>query len=321
MMRNASGKDEGMKIQQDLFNIFGEEHDRFGFPDGISRVTAGHGGEAILICGSEKTALLDCGMAYCADTLVENIRKELEGRSLDYILLSHSHYDHIGALPYVKRAYPEAIALGASHAREILVRPGARKLMKELGETAREQYAPGSSFEILTEKLAVDEVIGDGDRIVLGAWELLVLETKGHTDCSLSFLLEPDRILFASESTGILERLDYVHTPILKSYEDAMESFKRCKSCGANYIVLPHFGMIPQEFNETYWALYEAELNEKMEYLGQLMSEGMTEEEIFERYAKKYWDPIKAQEQPYEAFMINSRHIVKVLLNTLRKQK
>ena len=58
--------------------------------------------------------------------------------------LSHSHYDHIGALPYVKKAYPEAVTLGAEHAKDVLLRPGARKLMKELGKNAREEYEPGS---------------------------------------------------------------------------------------------------------------------------------------------------------------------------------
>lgn len=307
------------EMTQDFFDIFGKEHDRFGFPEGIIRVTAGHGGEAILICGSEKTALLDCGMAYCGKELAENLKRALHGRTLDYVVLSHSHYDHIGALPYVRRAYPKVRTLGAEHAQKILVRPGARKLMKELGETAREKYAPGSSAEILTENLCVDQAVGEGDRIALGQRELLVLETKGHTDCSLSFVLEPDSILFASESTGILEKLDYVHTPILKSYEDAMESFEKCRSCRANYIVLPHFGLIPEDFNEAYWRLYERELEGKMVYLAGLVSEGLTEKEILEQYAEKYWDPIKAQEQPYEAFMINSEHIVKVLLETLKK--
>lgn len=310
-----------MTVKQDLLNIFGEEHDRFGFPEGIRRVTAGHGGEALLICGSEKTALLDCGMAYCGDGLVENLRQELRGRRLDYVVLSHSHYDHIGALPYVKKAYPEAVTLGAEHARDILLRPGARRLMKELGEAAREKYAPGSGSEILTDDLAVDKAVKEGDRISLGTRELVVLETKGHTDCSLSFVLEPDSILFASESTGILEKLDYVHTPILKSYEDAVRSFERCRNYRAEHIVLPHFGRIPQYFNETYWNLYEAELEDKMAYLGQLVSEGMSEDEIFETYARKYWDPIKAQEQPYEAFLINSEHIVRVLLAALKKRR
>lgn len=306
-------------MEQNLFNIFGKEHDRFGFPEGITRVTADHGGESLLICGSEKTALLDCGMAYCGKELTENIKQALQGKPLDYIILSHSHYDHIGALPYVKQAYPKAITLGAEHAQKILQRPGARKLMKELGETARNQYRPGSSEEILTDGLKVDQAIGEGDKISLGDRTLTIIETKGHTDCSLSFMLDPDSILFASESTGILERLDYVHTPILKSYEDAMESFDKCRTCRAKRIVLPHFGLIPQDFNETYWKLYEKELIDKMAYLKTLAEQGLSEEAILRQYAEKYWDSAKAQEQPYEAFMINSRHIVKVLLQTIKK--
>ncbi|MCQ4635984.1 MBL fold metallo-hydrolase [Anaerovorax odorimutans] len=305
------------KHETDFFDIFGTGHDRFGFPEGIHRVTAGHGGEAILICGSEKTALLDCGMAYCGDELVENLRQSLSGRTLDYILLSHSHYDHIGALPYVKRAYPEAVVYGAEKAQSILIRPGARQLMKDLGETARDKYEPGSQREIITDGLAVEKVIKEGDEISLGNEKFVVLETKGHTDCSLTFVLEPMGMMFASESTGILEKIDYVHTPILKSYEDAMESFEKCKAYGPKTIVLPHFGMIPEDFNETYWNFFEKEVENKRVYLRGLVKEGLSEDEIFRQYAAKYWDPIKEQEQPYEAFMINSKNIVKVLLKSL----
>ena len=114
-----------MMKQKEYFDIFGSSFDRFAFPEGIRRVTAGRGGEAILILGEERTALLDCGMAYCGSRMVENLKKELAGRKLDYVLLSHSHYDHIGALPYVKKAYPEAVTLGAEHARDVFLRPGS----------------------------------------------------------------------------------------------------------------------------------------------------------------------------------------------------
>lgn len=78
--------------------------DRFGFPEYLARVTSGFGGETFLIFGSEKTALYDCGMAYAANGTIYNIHRELRshGKSkLDFILLSHTHYDHIGALPYI----------------------------------------------------------------------------------------------------------------------------------------------------------------------------------------------------------------------------
>lgn len=301
-------------IETDFYHCFGKEHDRFGFPEGIRRVTAGHGGEAILICGSEKTALLDCGMAYCGPQLVENLQEALAGKPLDYVILSHSHYDHIGALPYVRKAYPKAVTLGAAHAAKILPRPGAREVMKELGEKARDQYEPDSSVEIITDLLSVDQVIGEGDEISLGNRTLNVMETKGHTDCSLSFMLEPDSILFASESTGILERLDYVHTPILKGYENAVKSLEKCRNRKAKRIVLPHFGLLPETFNEKYWELYEKELADKRAYLAGLADKGLSEEEILEEYSKKYWDAAKTEEQPYEAFMLNSKYIVKALL-------
>ena len=38
-----------------------EGHDRFGFDEGISRVTGGPGCEVFLITRYEKTVLIDCG--------------------------------------------------------------------------------------------------------------------------------------------------------------------------------------------------------------------------------------------------------------------
>ena len=303
-----------------IFDIFGEGYDRFGFPEGIQRVTAGHGGEAILICGSEKTALMDCGMAYCGPQLTENIKEALNGRPLDYIFLSHSHYDHIGALPYVKKIWPDAVVLGAEHAAKILPRPGARKLMKELGENAKRLYGQGCDTKIITDGLQVDRIIKEGDCILLGDRKISLMETKGHTDCSLAFILEPDSIMFASESTGILERLDYVHTPILKGYEHAVESLKKCRNCKVKRIIIPHFGLIPETFNDAYWDLYEKELASKRNYIARLAAEGLSEDEITKQYITKYWNEEKGQEQPYEAFVINSGHLVKVLLESLKTE-
>ena len=141
-----------------------------------------------------------------------------------------------------------------------------------------------------------------------------------HTDCSLSFVLEPDSILFASESTGILESIDYIHTPILKGFDNAMTAFEKCKNCKVRHISLPHFGLIPEHFNDTYWELYQKEIDKKFDYLRELKSQGKTDEEIYELYADKYWQPLKAQEQPYEAFAINSKYIVRVFLDKMEEE-
>ena len=64
-------------LELELFNTFGEDFDRFDFPADMIRVTSSHGGESFLIVGSEKTALYDCGMAYCGESTVPNIEEAL----------------------------------------------------------------------------------------------------------------------------------------------------------------------------------------------------------------------------------------------------
>src|SRR6056297_1424249 len=100
------------KHRSEIFKDF-NNHDRFTFPDEIKRVTSGKGGESLLIFTKEKTILYDTGMAYCGDKLIENIQQALNGRTLDYILISHTHYDHIGALPFILDKWPHALVLGS----------------------------------------------------------------------------------------------------------------------------------------------------------------------------------------------------------------
>lgn len=270
--------------------------------------------------GSEKTALIDCGMAYCGRDMVDNLKKELsvQGReTLDYVLLSHSHYDHIGALPYIREAFPNALVYGSQKCSDILVRPNAKKLMKELGTAARELYTPGNIEEIPVENLNVDVVLNDGDKISLGEETITALVTKGHTDCSLSFALEPMKLLFTSESTGIIEAKDYVHTPILKSYDDAMDSMKKCMVYNPEYICIPHFGMLPKDFNNTYWKMFKEECESKYDFIKEMKDDGKTEEQMLDIYVDRYWTPAKEKEQPKEAYIINSRAIVKAFLRAM----
>ena len=313
-----------MKDDIEIFNVFGDDFDRFDFPGKQYRVTAGRGGEAILIIGSEKTAVIDCGMAYCGDDMVKNIKKRLkeEGRStLDLAFLTHSHYDHIGALPYLKQAFAEVTVYGSAHCQAILQRPNARELIRELGLAARDLYRSQSMQDIPVENLTVDIALKDGDVISLGDETIQAIEAKGHTDCSMAYALEPDGILFTSESTGIIEAGLTINTPILKSFADAKQSLKKCKGYGARYICLPHFGLIPQDFNEEYWKLFEQGCSERIEMARQMKAQGLDADEMLRRYRDRYWDPIMEQEQPIEAFLINARNIIKAALRTLDEEE
>ncbi|MDO4746226.1 MAG: MBL fold metallo-hydrolase [Bacillota bacterium] len=303
-----------------LFDVFGDDFDRFDFPIDAHRVTSGSGGETILVFGSEKTLLYDCGMAYCGNHTVENIKKKLEekGRdTLDYVILSHSHYDHMGALPYIRRAFPDAKVHASEKAARIFEKPSAKELMKELGTSARDLFMPGSTEEILVDGIAVDVVLKDGDIIDLGDIKVKAMETKGHTDCSMSYAFEPAKLLFASESTGLLEGKDYVHTPFLKDCNDAIASRVKCMEYEPEYISLPHFGMLPKGFNNKYWEMLAREIEVKKAFIKKMKNEGLDDEAMLDRYCDKYWDPDMEEVQPKDAFIINSKAIIKAFLKAL----
>lgn len=290
-----------------------QDHNRLDFPEPIYRVTAGQGGEALLIIGNEKTALMDCGMGYCWEQLLRNIEEKLNGRPLDYIVLSHTHYDHIGALSYIKSRYKDALVIGAAHAAKVLEKPNALKVIKELSEKAAQLYS-GKSMEIRTDNMKVDRVVGEGDSIDLGDRMLLVLETPGHTSCSLSYFMEPDGVLFASESTGILTNPDFIHTAMLKSYKDSLSSGNKCKDLSAETIILPHYGAMPAYYNDKYWKQFVKNSEDEKNFILGLHEAGLSLDEMVEKYSEKYWSEIREQEQPKPAFILNAETIIKVII-------
>lgn len=290
-----------------------EKMNKEPFPKPLVRVTGGKGGEATLIMGSEKCALHDCGMACFNKELIANIEEALGDRDLDYVILSHSHYDHMGALPYVIRRWPDVKVCAAKKAEEVFKRKGALDMILSMGKTAAQVYGRDPD-EIIVEGLRVDRVLENGDVIDLGEEKILAFETKGHTDCSMSYLIQPEGILIASESTGVLENEEKLHTSVLKSFEESFESANFLKLLPYKHVLIPHYGMLPEKLRDKYFDMYIAEAQREKALIEGCIKKGMSLEEIFEEHKKIYWNEFRAKNNPYRAYKMNAEITIKLLM-------
>lgn len=281
--------------------------------DKIMDVTGGQGGNAFLILGEEKTALVDCGMAYCASNLISNIKKILKKKTLNVILISHSHYDHIGAIPYLKKEWPNSKVLGAEYAKRILNRSNALKTIRSLSTQAAKLFDAEDLKEYDDAMMKVDHVICDGDILDLGDLYIQVIETPGHTKCSLSFLVN-NEILFASESTGCMSKSGKIYPAFITSSAAALDSIHICQKINPRVIFSPHFGLLKASDTSDYWQNCILAVRETKEFVLRLSEQGYTEKQILVQYEKMFRDDHSRLEQPMNAFILNAQSMIKTVL-------
>ena len=170
----------------------------------ITDVRAHPGDSAFLIDDGTTAVLYDTGFAFTGYAVADNIQKVLGSRPLDYIFLTHSHYDHAGGSARIRQEYPEAKVVAGAHAAKILAKDSARALMRELSESAAaDQGIAGTGYNDAIDELSVDIPVTDGDIVEAGGLRFRVIETPGHTKCSVSYYCEEEGLLIASETTGI----------------------------------------------------------------------------------------------------------------------
>ena len=92
---------------------------------------------------------------------------------------------------------------------------------------------------------------------------------------------------------------------------------KKCRAYGADYLCLPHFGLIPKSFNDTYWEMLQNACDEKYLFIKELKDKGLYEDDILAEYVKKYWLPEIEEIQPKDAFLINSKAVIKAFFKAI----
>ncbi|MGN0718913.1 MAG: hypothetical protein ACI4LQ_03800, partial [Anaerovoracaceae bacterium] len=141
-----------------------------------------------------------------------------------------------------------------------------------------------------------------------------VLETKGHTDCALTYLLQPEKILFTCESTGVLVSPEISDVSALKDFDETIRVAERLKKIDFRVLISPHYGVVPTWFNEQYFDLYIEAAGKEKAFIRNLVEKGKDMDEILEAHRQEYWKTGRSDAQPYAAYRMNTEAEVKQIM-------
>jgi glyoxylase-like metal-dependent hydrolase (beta-lactamase superfamily II) len=194
-----------------------------------------------------KCALVDVGYPTSASTLLSELRA-LDEKSprVDYLIPTHVHLDHAGAIGHLAKAIPEARVLVNEHGAKHLVDP--TKLTESaaslFGKEAMSAY--GAPIPLPSERL---QTVRDLCILDLGAGKKLrVFSTPGHAWHHMSVFLENERLLITGDAVGLhYPEFDFPIPATPPPGFDADQYMKTLRGfMGMNPagLLLPHFGPV-----------------------------------------------------------------------------
>ena len=263
-----------------------------------------------VVQGREKSLLVDAGVSLLGPRYLASVQDLLgDAGRLDYLVLTHSHYDHIGSAGYFKRHLP-GLKIGAHERVAGLVRKAsvleAINGLSNMHDELRKYNTAGENLAV--RPFEIDLVLKQGDEIDLGGLTCQVYETPGHTRDSLSFWIPEIKALFPGEACGVLRtgRERKLHVAFLASFDDYVSSLRLLSALQPEIICLPHNWVLT---GDDASAFLELSLAETFRYRTMVESyltatNGDLDKTVLE-LARIEFDPHEAALPPVAAYMTN----------------
>lgn len=273
-------------------------------------------GDCAFLLDDGKTAVLyDTGFGFNGYAIAENIKKVLGARKLDYILLTHSHYDHVLATPYITKVYPDANVIAGEYVAQIFQRPTAKAIMRDLDIKAAIKYG-APEYEDLIDLLKVDITVKDGDSFQCGDFLFTSIALPGHTHCSYGFYLPEHKLLLGSETLGVYFGYGTYLPFFLVGYQLTLDSFAKVRRLDVEKILLPHYGVVDREEAEVYLQNSEESTREIAGTMLSMLKEGKTNEEILAFFEDRDYRENVSPTYPIDAFHLNTG----IMIEQIRKE-
>lgn len=203
------------------------------------------GKEAMIIGG---------GMSWIAPSLEKQFSElDFAPEMLKYLVVSHSHFDHCGAVPYLKRKFPRIQILASAYSEKVFSKEKAVNFIATANKYMIDRLGLQKEYERLNlafDGIQVDRIVTEADVLDLGdSIEVQFLEVPGHTKCSIATYVSELKALFPSDAAPPpTDDAEGVFFPG-PQYDFGMyeQSLQRLASCEVEICAFEHYGVVTGE--------------------------------------------------------------------------
>lgn len=278
----------------------------------ITDVRVMSGDSAFLIDDGKTAIMYDSGFAFNGYNVAEKIKSILGDRKLDYIFLTHSHYDHALGSVYALKFWPDAKVVAGEYAAKIFSKPTAKAVMRDL-DSKFAKTCGINEYEDLIDNLKVDIAVSDGDIIKAGDMEFTVINLPGHTKCSVGFYCADEKLLLSCETIGVYNGKDNVVPSYLVGYQMTIDSIDKVSKLDLENILIPHFGLLGKDETAFYIKKAKESAIATAEEIKTMLVEGKSKAEVTEFFKNKFYHGYIKKIYPIDAMELNTGITVDLL--------
>ena len=197
------------------------------FQVGGGRFSSSEDAAIYLLRFDDHAALIDAGCGHATRKVLANIRAcNVAPESIEYLLITHCHFDHTGGAEELKNLTGCSIVAHEKDAKFL--------------EEGNDDVTAASWYGESLAPFAVDiKLTGSRNEVEPGGRIVEAIHTPGHSPGSVVYLVESEgqKVLFAQDVHGPL------HPSLLSNREDYLKSLHLLLSIGADILCEGHYGV------------------------------------------------------------------------------
>jgi len=175
--------------------------------------------------------------------------------SITYLVILHSHFDHMMVFPYLRQRYPWVKIVSSELNRDLF---SNERILSKIVESDRRVSAAMAERGLvpvgptLASPLSfhLDVPLREGSRLDLGnGVTLKFIEAPGHAPDCLAAFEERESVLFCSDAAGFYAPPDFHRPNHWFSLTKAVTSIDKMRSLGADILCSGHYGVLTGQGN------------------------------------------------------------------------